>query len=61
MTSARGTEWQHYEKAIPKLPWEVLGKPMELQKLGKVVSNVGEDEPILTSIFFKWVVQPPTS
>ena len=20
----------------------------------------GEDEPILTSIFFKWVVQPPT-
>ena len=21
----------------------------------------GEDEPILTSIFFRWVVQPPTS
>ena len=23
--------------------------------------KIGEDEPILTSIFFKWVVQPPTS
>ena len=23
-------------------------------------SLFGEDEPILTSIFFKWVVQPPT-
>ena len=24
-------------------------------------SLFGEDEPILTSIFFNWVVQPPTS
>ena len=23
--------------------------------------NLGEDEPILTSIFFRWVVQPPTT
>ena len=28
---------------------------------GIFTPNLGEDEPILTSIFFRWVVQPPTS
>ena len=58
-----------------RIPTVVISSPWKNTILGEHFSKVlqlsthffifapkiGEDEPILTSIFFKWVVQPPTS
>ena len=42
-----------------KISW-LEGNPGKSNIFGLFIPQIGEDEPILTSIFFRWVDQPPT-
>ena len=39
----------------------LLGSGFKYVFFSRNLGPLGEDEPILTSIFFRWVVQPPTT
>ena len=53
--------WHFDPKMVEKTFWQ-LARWWQLKYFLEFSPRIlGEDEPILTSIFFRWVVQPPTS